>query len=472
MPCAIGKKRVAGVVSSVRELKSLKGNVKRLDFKLKSLNTRPTDLVLSREVIEAIRSVANWNLQEMPTVLDLVLPRLSRIGPIEANGKSIVCLPSEKLIKKLDVNSDELAISVKQLALVSGPIKKITVSARPGAYRSVKEPRIDLNQYIRAYAKVTGAEYIEKDVIEDNGISNPDVELVAIKGRTLLSEELKGLVMRAVREQKKMSLVVVRKGHSPITICSDCSDLLACARCQAPLVLYVKADREYICNHCGWHEDADARCKNCGSWKLAALGIGIEKLREELEKLVPDSSLATSGITIDTLSNVDKLTEGVPYSAVVSIDSLFSIPDFSIREKIFYDLNTLRKVTSEKMLVQTRHSGQSVFRYFLERDDEGFRQDELEKRKMLRYPPFMTLIKVTHKGTAPAKQNFINFAKDKFKDYNLVIADAFVPVVAGKHRTHAILRLEPDKWPSPELQKLLKRISAKVAISVNPDNLL
>ena len=98
------------------------------------------------------------------------------------------------------------------------------------------------------------------------------------------------------------------------------------------------------------------KCAKCDSWNLTALGIGMERVHQELSEKFPsmkifridsDSSptqkIATKTIEafyespgsllLGTEMALLYLSEKIDSTAIVSIDSFFSLPDFRVNEK-------------------------------------------------------------------------------------------------------------------------------------------
>ncbi len=116
---------------------------------------------------------------------------------------------------------------------------------------------------------------------------------------TALSEKLKNIISETIENNEHLFLFCGRKGLSPITVCADCGTLVICNNCNAPVVLYGKpainkTERKnnlFVCQHCGERRDAHELCVHCKGWRLLPLGIGIEKVREEIEEIFPTAKI-------------------------------------------------------------------------------------------------------------------------------------------------------------------------------------
>src|SRR5690606_4413135 len=97
---------------------------------------------------------------------------------------------------------------------------------------------------------------------------------------------------------KNVFWFVARRGLYPQTVCRDCGNEHICLNCGSSLVLHEKKrvgtgkekndktpERFFLCHRCGEKEGANVVCRNCSSWRLVPLGIGIERVFEEASSL-------------------------------------------------------------------------------------------------------------------------------------------------------------------------------------------
>ena len=97
--------------------------------------------------------------------------------------------------------------------------------------------------------------------------------------------------LKKTKERNEQSLIFLnRRGYSPLSICGNCGVRVDCPDCDAWLVLHKKT-LKYKCHYCGHTQKSDIKCKNChSSDKIIQTGLGIEKIDEELNRLLPDMS--------------------------------------------------------------------------------------------------------------------------------------------------------------------------------------
>ena len=219
-----------------------------------------------------------------------------------------------------------------------------------------------------------------------------------------------------------MFVFAARRGLSPSTVCADCGNIVKCNTCGAHVVLHKAASGNFfLCHTCGERRSANEKCINCGGWRLTTLGIGTALSRGKIKRTISECNIfridadttpthqkailvaekfynAPSAILIGTEMALLYLTQKIENSAVVSMDTFFSIPDFRIHERIMTILLKMRAITDRNLIIQTRDIAQKVFTYALAGNLIDFFKDEIEDRKSFKYPPFSTLIKISASG--------------------------------------------------------------------------
>lgn len=316
--------------------------------------------------------------------------------------------------------------------------------------------------------------------------------------KNIISSELKETLESAQKNNERLLLFINRRGHGLSTICQDCGQIILCGRCETPLVLHQNTSRSFVCHKCLLQTEVGERCPYCQSWRLQTFGYGIQKISEEIQKLFPnfkifrlDSDIAktkkqaeeiiknylnTSGSILLTTEMFFSYWNGqADRVAVVSLDGLFSLPDFRINERIFRLLFQLKAMARKTFLIQTRLPNHPVFNTVLKGDLDEFYKSELNNRKMFGYPPFKTLIKIALEGKDKIKLE--KEAKDleqKLASYNPVQFSAFTPKIKNIYRLYLLLKLESGTWPHkhPELHQLLSSLPPQWKIDVDPESLL
>ena len=404
------------------------------------------------------------------------------------------------------------------------------------AWKTIVRPLIDLRIFVENYARtnkstlIVGAPILRAEthariaegVIGEfdrivghslgsakTAIIDPRVEEKMIRENTgkrelvIASKELRALLENAREKSERVFLLAARKGLSPITSCGDCGTLIRCPECDTPLVIHKKesggtAKHIFICHACGLtrtpEDNANETCPHCGSWRLQGVGIGIDRIEEEISALFPNTPLfvldgdraktrtqakkiitqfekSAGGVLVATPMAIP-LLDSVEHTVIISIDSLFAIPDIRMSERIFAIVLALREKTTETLLIQTRADDTTIFEQALSGDLAGFTENELALRKAFSYPPYGTIIKITLRGkradVAPEMENLKTF----LADYSPIMSGTMAREPKNIFRMHMILKLTNGLWPDKNLLAKLRALPPQFIIEVNPDHLL
>jgi primosomal protein N' len=329
--------------------------------------------------------------------------------------------------------------------------------------------------------------------LEDGSPNDDDPEKFRV-----LSPALEALIDKNHADSERLFIWSARKGLSPTTVCGDCGAIVICNRCSAPVTLYSGRKGEenfFMCNKCGVTRSAAEKCRFCDSWKLATLGIGIERVEEEITKKFPHVKVfrldkdaaktekkaheilsrfyATPGsILLGTELALFYLTENIENMAVASIDSLFALPDFRISEKIIYSLLLMRSRAEKVFLIQTRNASDPLFEYALKGNIIDFYKQEIADRETFGYPPFSIFIKLSVEGKGVSVETAAENIKKLLVDYEPKIYKSFAPSRRGNNVYHVLISRKPKEWPDDVLLQILLSLPPSVGIRVDPESLL
>ncbi len=318
---------------------------------------------------------------------------------------------------------------------------------------------------------------------------------------SIFSPELRKFIEEGIKKNEHIFLFTARKGLAPITVCEDCGSVLRSPNSGVPLVLFSekkegeKSRRIYKCPKTNEIFSAIDRCPTCTGWRLKMLGIGSETVDAELAKEFPDKErilvdadttkthqetkkaleyfYTTPGsILVGTEKVVPYLSEQIPRSAIVSIDSLFAVPSFMIHEKILRTLFTIAQ-KSEHFFIQTRNASEKILDTLKKGNVIDFYTNELKERKQFRYPPFSVLVKVSREVATKERPVLEKKLLTLFEAY----APAFFPSHASKKgmiTLNMLFKVEPKEWKEQknELREKLSSLPMDYIIRVNPDALV
>lgn len=396
----------------------------------------------------------------------------------------------------------------------------VTDEANP-AYKMIARPHLDKRHFARHLATklkrdciLTGSVLSIETIWEyrNNKIGSafkptfryengPDAELMdmrelnetKISGVKLFSPPVAKEIRQAVDHNHKLLLFVARRGRRPFTICNDCGETVTCKRCGFPLVLVDdNGSRSYVCRTCKTKQTSARRCQNCHSWRLEALGVGIDFVADVLKEKVPELNLfqidsdatstekqieevindfsdANGGVLLTTQLGINRLNENVDSSAVITADSLLAIPDLSAAEELFSLLMSVREHTQKRFIVQTRSQHDDIFNQAVAGDVTSFYRDQIAERKKFNYPPFSYLIKLTSSGkSATVKKNM--------KEVKSLFAEEKISIYPSSHDSgytaHALLQIERDRWVDDTVLDKLHSLPLSIDINAHPRTLL
>ncbi|MBI5138763.1 MAG: hypothetical protein HZA95_03115 [Candidatus Vogelbacteria bacterium] len=407
----------------------------------------------------------------------------------------------------------------------------IVESEHSSAYMTISRPFIDHRIFARFLSEELGADYIVADdllsmesiaKVESGEYSKLSHFSFRIQGsdkinlidarkkvKELEKKEFKvkavgdsliSTISLAVEKKECVFIFTARKGLASITICRDCETIVSCSKCNTPLTLMGKnlldenaTSLTYRCHHCLTTEKAKDKCENCGGWRFSMLGIGVEKVVHELkaefpgtEVLILDSAnikshdeanklverfVSKNGILIGTEMALYYLHDTIPKTMVASIDSLFSVPNFRMKEKIVHILLGLIKLAGKELAIQTRKADDIIFGCFVRGDLTKWVRQEFEERRKLNYPPFIVLVKISLVSASEKKMAEFEEYVQMLRKYNpspFIIAKA----TSGEKKMNMLIRIEQDKWPRDDLVQILLNLPPEYTVQVDPLNIL
>ena len=303
----------------------------------------------------------------------------------------------------------------------------------------------------------------------------PEKQAEGRKPFEIFSPELKSLIKKALEERAGIFLYGARKGLSPATVCGDCGAILSCEECGAPVTLHKQSEENiYLCHRCGATRDAETDCDKCGSWKLNVFGIGTELIAREARKMFPlaqvrilDKDHARTktqarkvvgefqergGILVGTELAFFHL-DRIAYAGIVSLDALFSLPDFGAEERIFYLISRLREMCERKLIIQTRNIGKETLSFSTQGNIVDFYRREIEERENFSYPPFSLFITIDGRDIQLLKNQFAEWNPEFLKD-------------------RMIIRMGRDNWPDEKLSRKLSLLPPNFLIKVDPESII
>ena len=329
----------------------------------------------------------------------------------------------------------------------------------------------------------------------------PDVRVIDLtleKKKHRLEGALSEPLAEAIRERlgrgEQTILLQNRRGYAPVIECAACGWTPLCRDCSVTLT-YHKAKRHLRCHYCGRTARLPDVCPKCDAPELARLGMGTQRVEEELAVRFPTArvlrmDLDTTGRKgahhrllgrfrrgeADVLLGTQMVAKGLDFPnvtlvGVVNADAGMLLPDFRSEERTFQLLTQVagragRAELKGDVIFQTRNPEHAALRFATTHDYAGFAGEALPERKVFGYPPFGRVVGVEFRG--PKEETVAEVAE---RWTSLLIAQAghlqvlgpepaFVGRVKRQYRYHTIIKLPPS-FRAAGLQKLLRCTNAR-----------
>ncbi|MBN2187301.1 MAG: primosomal protein N' [Dehalococcoidia bacterium] len=342
---------------------------------------------------------------------------------------------------------------------------------------------------IESFHKAQLGEYqlIElKERITPHGYSPlPRVKIVDMKeelkaGNTgLFSRSLLAAMKGALERNEQVILFLNRRGTSTFIRCRNCGFVFRCPRCSVALT-YHSVEKKLICHRCRYSIPVPQICPQCSSRYLSFLGIGTQRVEEEIRRLFPrarflrwDKDVVTRRHAheellktfrdheADVLIGTQMIAKGldlpqVTLAGIISADTGLNFPDFRAGERTFQLLCQIagragRGVKAGNVIIQTYSPENYAIKAASRHDYVGFYHQEINYRRQFNYPPFSHFIRLiyTHTNNDLCRREAERMSRVLLEekesrhlaDLNLIgPVPAFASRVRGRYRWQIILR--------------------------------
>lgn len=264
-----------------------------------------------------------------------------------------------------------------------------------------------------------------------NGKSLPHINIVDMnemisKTKGHFSPVLLEAISARLLKNEQIILLLNRRGYSSFVTCKNCGYTFKCPNCDITLT-YHKSSRTLRCHYCGYGTKVYDTCPECHEKSINDLGVGTEKVEEELNKLFPESKILRMDFDTtsrkgmhekmikdfknheyDILLGTQIVSKGLDFDnvtlvGVINADTSLNIPDFRSSETTFSLLAQVagRAGRSDKegeVIIQTFNPEHYAIQYTKKHDYLGFYNREMSIRRELKYPPYYYICYVKISG--------------------------------------------------------------------------
>ena len=341
-----------------------------------------------------------------------------------------------------------------------------------------------------------------------NGRKLPDVEIIdmnqeAKKSSSHLTETLLEEIRCCIDRGEQAILFLNRRGFSTFVTCKNCAETIKCPHCDITLT-YHKSNRMLRCHYCGYATPLPKVCPNCGEKSLSDLGVGTEKIEEELHNLLPYARVlrmdvdttsrkgahkrmidAFRGHEYDILLGTQIVAKGLDFSdvtlvGVINADTSLNIPDFRSSENTYSLLSQVagrsgRSSKQGKVLIQTFNPDHYAISYVKRHDYLGFYKEEMVIRRKLGYPPyyFLCYIKISGRDSKYIYQEALKIKQslDRSLEHTTILGPTSLPIfrVNNIYRYGIILKYKREDRLRSDLSRIKNhyKTNSKVRIDID-----
>lgn len=262
-----------------------------------------------------------------------------------------------------------------------------------------------------------------------NDMQMPEIRVVDIKDlqrRRMMngpfSPELVNAIRQALTDGKQAILFQNRRGFAPMIECRECGWVPHCDKCDVSLT-YHKSLGQLTCHYCGTTYTVPAVCPCCEGHDLRGRGYGTEKIEDKITEVFPSARVARMDLDTtrtrnayeriiadfsthktDILIGTQMVSKGLDFDnvgvvGILNADSMLNYPDFRAYEHAFMMMSQVagragRKGSRGLVILQTKSPELPVISQVVSNDGATFFNDQIEERRLFRYPPFCHLVYV------------------------------------------------------------------------------
>ena len=349
----------------------------------------------------------------------------------------------------------------------------------------------------------------------------PEVSTVDMKKEILsgnsssISRELCEGITEALKNKKQVIVLLNRRGHNTYVSCPDCGYVAACPNCSISLT-YHSANKRLMCHYCGYSVKAESACPECGQEHMKFMGMGTQKITEELGLLFPEAKIlrvdADSTVSresysafltefasgkYDIMVGTQMVAKGLDFPnvtlvGVLGADSAAYSEDFRSFERTFSLLTQVvgragRGDAAGKAVVQTINPEGNLIDLARRQDYDSFYKEEILTRKLMIYPPYCDICTVFTSSQSKEMANeailsifgkikeIINKKNNEIKLIVLGPSPAALPKINNKYRFRMIIKCKNNKQFRDMLRSAIDIKNLRdvtISVDINPETIV
>ncbi len=227
-------------------------------------------------------------------------------------------------------------------------------------------------------------------------------------------------ISSALDRNEQVLVYINKRGTFRSILCRQCGWQFKCLNCDLPLI-YHQDTHSAVCHTCGYKAAVPKSCPSCGSIEIFFTSPGTKSIADNLSKAFPEAKVgrydkdnkkndriennfqAIRQGDIDIIVGTQMVSKGfdLPKLSIVVMlitESSLNFPDYTSNERSYQLIKQLagrvnRGHKKGKIILQTFNPDGEVVKYS-SKDWIDFYKEELNKRKILGFPPFYNALKI------------------------------------------------------------------------------
>ena len=342
----------------------------------------------------------------------------------------------------------------------------------------------------------------------------PTIEIIDMKKSDLIknrwiSTKLELEIQKTLKEKKQSLIFLNKRGYAPVNICKTCGYSKTCKNCDFSLVLHKNQKNpklsKLLCHCCNYWEYYENKCYECSSENsLIALGVGIERIYDEIKNIFPDANVALlSSDIVSREKNYENILEKIHDNridiiigtqitskghhfpnlkivGILNIDNMLNTFDLRANERVFQLVTQVagragRNCGDGKVLLQTYQPHHEIFKSLINYNKQEYFNWDLKNRRKNDHPPFTNLISLIIEGEDKMKSkkisnDIVDSINSNFRDINIYgPAMALIFKMKNKYRYRVLIKFKKHYPYIKRLKNFLSYLKEKNSINVYVD---
>ena len=427
----------------------------------------------------------NWRKARNGEAAILIGTRSALFTPMENLGLIIIDEEHDQSYKQ----QEGFRYNARDLAIMRAKIEDVPIvlgSATPS---------------LESLHNARGGRYLHLQLTRRAGKAEPPrFRVLDIRQKTLthgMAPELLDAIKQTLQGGMQVMVFINRRGYAPVLMCHDCGWFRECPHCDHRMTCHANPPHLH-CHHCNYQCGIPRHCEHCKSTDLRPVGMGTERLEDNLGTLFPKFPVIridrdTTQRKTAMAQHLERVQQGQPcilvgtqmlakghhfpklaLVAVCDIDAGLFAADFRATE---HTAQLLMQVAGRAgrgddkglVLLQTHQPSHPLLQTLLTEGYGRFATELISERRLLGMPPYGYLALLRAESTEPQKasqflQQISKWLEPATQSSQVEVwgpAPALMPRKARRFRYQLMLRSDQR----PALQQLLKVLVQHVEAS-------